>query len=98
MANIGGRGWDQNLWPGKQFPDARALELVLLGGRTGAEVEGHDWEYILTQLGWLHLDRTLGLAAWRTGLVMMFGALLWGAIFLIRHRDSPVLTFPGPAE
>ena len=24
--------------------DARALQLVLLGGRTGAEVEGHDWE------------------------------------------------------
>ena len=31
--------------------DARALRLVLLGGRTGAEVEGHDWEYLLTQLG-----------------------------------------------
>jgi hypothetical protein len=27
--------------------DARALRMVLLGGRTGAEVEGHDWEYIL---------------------------------------------------
>ena len=31
--------------------DARALSLVLLGGRTGAEVEGHDWEFILDQLG-----------------------------------------------
>jgi hypothetical protein len=78
--------------------DARALELVLLGGKTGAEVEGHDWEFILTQLGWLHLDRTLGLAAWRGGLVMMFGALLGGAIFLVRHRDRPVLTFPDRAE
>ena len=74
--------------------DARALELVLLGGKTGAEVEGHDWEFILTQLGWLHLDRTLGLAAYRTGLVIMFGALVWGAIYLLRHRESPVLTFP----
>ena len=36
--------------------DARALQLALLGGHTGAEVEGHDWEYILTQLGWLHRD------------------------------------------
>lgn len=26
--------------------DARALQLVLLGGRTGAEVEGHDWEAV----------------------------------------------------
>ena len=74
--------------------DARALELVLLGGKTGAEVEGHDWEYLLTQLGWLHLDRTLGLAAWRIGLLMMFGALVWGTIFLVRHRDSAVLTLP----
>lgn len=31
--------------------DARALNLVLLGGRTGAEVEGHDWNRILGQLG-----------------------------------------------
>jgi hypothetical protein len=74
--------------------DARALELVLLGGRTGAEVEGHDWEYLLTQLGWLHLDRTLGLAVHRAGLAMMFAALVWGAIHLVRHRDSGVLTLP----
>ena len=74
--------------------DARALELVLLGGRTGAEVEGHDWEYLLTQLGWLHLDRTLGLAAHRAGLVMMFAALAWGVFYLVRHRDSAVLTLP----
>ena len=77
--------------------DARALELILIGGKTGAEVEGHDWEYLLTQLGWLHLDRTLGLAAWRVGLVMMFGSLAWGAIFLLRHRANPMLTFPEDA-
>ena len=32
--------------------------------------------------------------SYRTGLVMMFGALVCGAIFLARHRDSPVLTLP----
>ena len=68
--------------------DARALQLVLLGGQTGAEVEGHDWEFILMQLGWLHLDGAIGLAAYRTGLVMMFGALIWGAIHLARRRES----------
>src|SRR5262245_53343086 len=57
--------------------DARALQLVLLGGRTGAEVEGHDWEYLLTQMNLLHMDRTIGLAAHRVGLVMMAAALLW---------------------
>lgn len=78
--------------------DARALQLVLLGGKTGAEVEGHDWEYLLTQLGWLHLDTKLGLAVNRAGLLMMFGALVWGAIFLARHRDSAVLTLPENPE
>ena len=69
--------------------DARALQLVLLGGKTGAEVEGHDWEYLLTELGWLHLDRSLGLAAHRVGLIMMAGALVWGALYLARHRAEP---------
>jgi hypothetical protein len=69
--------------------DARALQMVLLGGKTGAEVEGHDWEYLLTEIGWLHLDRTLGLAAHRIGLAMMIGALVWGGFYLARHRGLP---------
>ena len=60
--------------------DARALQLVLLGGRTGAEVEGHDWEYLLTQMNLLHRDRALGLAAHWAGLAMMAAALLWACI------------------
>lgn len=64
--------------------DARALQLVLLGGQTGAEVEGHDWEYLLTQLNLLHRDRTLGLAAHWVGLAMMAGALLWACLSLPR--------------
>src|SRR5262249_46127890 len=39
--------------------DARSLQLVLLGGRTGAEVEGHDWEHILQTLGMLHRDHQI---------------------------------------
>src|SRR5207237_1098072 len=31
--------------------DARDLQLVLLGGKTGTEVEGHDWEYLLNEMG-----------------------------------------------
>jgi hypothetical protein len=70
--------------------DARALQLVLLGGRTGAEVEGHDWEYLLAALGWLRFDRTLGLWTHRLGLLMMIGALGWGAMqLLIDRRDTP---------
>jgi len=66
--------------------DARALQLVLLGGRTGAEVEGHDWEYLLTQLGWLRFDRTLGLGAHRLGLLIMVGAIVWGAVRVASSR------------
>lgn len=71
--------------------DSRALQLVLLGGHTGAEVEGHDWEYLLTSLGWLQHDRTLGLAAHRVGLIVMAAALGWGALYLGKGaaRESP---------
>jgi predicted amidohydrolase YtcJ len=37
-----GRGWDQNLWPGKQFPDARDLDAVLPDRPAAARrVDGH---------------------------------------------------------
>jgi hypothetical protein len=72
--------------------DARALQLVLLGGKTGAEVEGHDWEYLLNEMGWLRFDRDLGMAAHRTGLFIMVAALVWGAIYLARTRNAPPLT------
>lgn len=69
--------------------DARALQLVLIGGRTGAEVEGHDWEFILTSLGWIHRDAAIGLATRRVGLVIMVAALAWGAAYLARNRPEP---------
>ena len=68
--------------------DARLLQLVLLGGRTGAEVEGHDWEYILQSLGWLHLDRTLGLAAHRLGVLVMIAGLAWAGLVLVAQWQS----------
>ena len=59
--------------------DARALRLVLLGGFTGAEVEGHDWEAILSTIGWLHRDRQLGSAAHIAGSLCMAAAIAAGA-------------------
>ena len=38
---VEGRGWDQNLWPGKQFPDARALERVGDRPALARRVDGH---------------------------------------------------------
>ena len=68
--------------------DARSLSLVLLGGRTGAEVEGHDWEFILTQFGVTHLDRQIGYAAYACGVVVMLGSLVYAGGSLLR-RDPP---------
>ena len=67
--------------------DARALQLPLLGGGTGAEVTGHDWEAILQTLGWLHLDRTLGMAAHVAGSVVMVGSLAFG-VWALRAGGS----------
>jgi hypothetical protein len=67
--------------------DARALQMVLLGGKTGAEVEGHDWEYILTQLGVTHLDRGIGMTAFALGLIIMIGALAWAGREIARDSE-----------
>ena len=68
--------------------DARALQLVLLGGRTGAEVEGHDWEFLLESMGWLHLDRTLGLTGHRIGVLVMVAAIVWAGLVLLAQWPS----------
>ncbi len=65
--------------------DARTLQLVLIGGKTGAEVEGHDWERILTTLGWLHLDHTLGRMAHAFGVIVMMSALAWAICLIVAH-------------
>jgi hypothetical protein len=66
--------------------DARSLSLVLLGGRTGAEVEGHDWEFILMQFGITHLDRQIGYAAYACGLVIMLCSVGYAGYTALRHE------------
>jgi len=65
--------------------DARNLSLVLIGGKTGAEVEGHDWEYILMSLGWLHRDHMLARLAHFIGTLMMMAACGWAVTVIIRQ-------------
>lgn len=67
--------------------DARALQMVLIGGKTGAEVEGHDWEYILTQLGVTHLDQGIGRTAFALGVVIMIGALTYAGREIARGSE-----------
>jgi hypothetical protein len=73
------------LWLGENLQDvamyiddARTLSLTLLGGRTGAEVEGHDWEHLLTMMNILHLDHRIGHIVQVVGAVLMIGCLVYG--------------------
>ena len=62
--------------------DARAMELILLGGFTGQEVDAHDWNNLLSILGWLEHDHRLAQLSYGIGTVLMLLALLWGALLL----------------
>jgi hypothetical protein len=66
--------------------DARALNLMLLGGPANA-VEGHDWEALLTSLGWLHLDHRLANGAHFIGAAIMAAALVWATVATVRTYD-----------
>jgi hypothetical protein len=65
--------------------DARSLTLVLLGGHTGAEVEGHDWERILGLTGLSAYDHQIAWTVHAIGAVMMVAGLAWGAALLLRN-------------
>ncbi|OFV90928.1 MAG: hypothetical protein A3G76_13180 [Acidobacteria bacterium RIFCSPLOWO2_12_FULL_65_11] len=84
-------GW----WTGENLSDvalyigdARALNLVLIGGRTGAEVEGHDWEHILQIVGLLHRDTQIAGVVHFAGAALMIGAIVWGAVLTFRKDES----------
>jgi len=68
--------------------DARALQLTLIGGQTGAEVEGHDWERILMLTNSLHLDHQLANIAQLAGAAAMIGCLIWGTVVTLRAKDE----------
>lgn len=67
--------------------DARSLQLMLLGGPAD-EVEGHDWEAILTSLGWLHLDHRIANLVYYAGAILMIGAMMWALLILLDCRFS----------
>ena len=71
--------------------DARAMDLMLLGGVTGKETDGHDWNNILTILGWLEYDHRLAHLAYNLGILLMLASFAWGGLLLLKHyrRLSP---------
>jgi hypothetical protein len=72
--------------------DARALQLTLIGGQTGAEVDGHDWERILTMTNSLHLDHRLANITQFLGAALMIGCLVWAAVVTARTKEESWLT------
>lgn len=79
-------------WLGENFTDiapyindARALRLILIGGVTGREVDGHDWENILGTLGWLQYDHVIAIISYTIGIVLMIVSLIWGGYILYRQ-------------
>ncbi|MBY0247038.1 MAG: hypothetical protein K2Q17_05165 [Nitrospiraceae bacterium] len=65
--------------------DARDMDLMLLGGVTGKETDGHDWNNILAMLGWLEYDHRLAHLAYNVGIVLMLASFAWGGWLLLRH-------------
>ncbi len=65
--------------------DARALDLMLIGGVTGKETDGHDWNNILTILNLLEWDHRLAHIAYNVGILLMLGSLFWSGVILLRH-------------
>ncbi|HEY8240786.1 MAG TPA: hypothetical protein VIH35_05030 [Kiritimatiellia bacterium] len=61
--------------------DARKMQLTLLGGETGMEVEGHDWNFILDQLGLLKIDVYLSRDVLLAGRLVMALSLLAAMVF-----------------
>lgn len=83
-------------WTGQNFidmapyiNDARAQELMLLGGVTGQDVPGyHDWNNILGQLGLLRLDHTLAYISHFFGALLIVAAFVWGGTILyMQYRN-----------
>jgi len=66
--------------------DARAGQLMLVGGVTGSEVEDyHDWEGLLGRLGMMQYDHALARVAFVFGILIMLTALCWGVHILWRE-------------
>lgn len=71
--------------------DARAGQLMLLGGVTGSEVEDyHDWEQLLTSMGMMQYDHILARMAFAIGSLVMASAMLWGGYLLLKGWQARI--------
>ncbi len=84
-------------WFGENFldmasyiDDARNLSAPLLGGNFGhsSPYGFHDWEFILTEMGMIHLNHTLAKASHIWGSMLMISAMLWMLLLLLRKCEK----------
>jgi hypothetical protein len=83
-------------WVGQSFVDvapyiydARAGELMLLGGVTGRDApDYHDWHNILDRLGLLSRDHSIAYASKTFGVLLILASFAWCAWYLLRHRGD----------
>lgn len=70
--------------------DARAGQLPLVGGNFGhsSPYGFHDWEYLLTESGFLQYDHVLAKFTFFMGAAIMSTALFWGGILLQKNYKS----------
>jgi hypothetical protein len=68
--------------------DAFDPRLMLLGGKTGQESDGHDWQNIFGDLGIIRRARGIGLAFSVAGMAIMVIALAWAARVLALQRRA----------
>lgn len=62
--------------------DARRLVLPLLGGGTGKENPGHDWNNLLRMTGCLELDHVIAWLFYLLGVAMIIVAIAWAGYIL----------------
>ena len=83
-------------WVGQSFidmapyiNDARAGQLMLIGGVTGQEVpDFHDWNVLLSMTGLLNYDGVIAHLAKYFGVVLILLALLWGGYSLLAQYKN----------
>jgi hypothetical protein len=69
--------------------DARAGQLMLLGGVTGEDMPGiHDWRNILTDLNLLQYDHVIAALVDFTGEMLMLLSFIWGAYILFLQYQT----------
>jgi hypothetical protein len=74
--------------------DARARQLMLLGGGTGDEVDGHDWYHLFAHWHVLRLDTRIAAGLRATAWLVCVGSILVGAAAAWQTGREPS-TAPG---